>query len=85
MADGKTAIKGTPSGQARGRTIVTGGKGTATRTAGLLGAICQFAVEQGLLAENPCRRVKRFPDRRMNRFLDEGELSRLGSALVDAE
>lgn len=83
VAAGKTATD-VKTGR-RGRAIVTGGKGTATRTVGLLGGIFTFAVESDLLEANPVRGVKRYRDRRNERFLDADELARLGQALKDAE
>jgi integrase len=83
VAAGKTAVD-VKTG-ARGRAIVRGGKGTATRTVGLLGGIFSFAVESGWISENPVRGVKRFRDRRNERFLDGAELQKLGAALVAAE
>lgn len=64
---------------------VTGGKGTATRTVGLLGGIMAFAVAEGIRADNPVRGVKRFPDRKNERFLSPEELARLGETLTAAE
>jgi integrase len=69
----------------RGRAIVKGGKGAATRTLGLLGGIMQFAADRGLRADNPVRGVKRFPDRKCDRFLTGAEFSALGLALSNAE
>lgn len=83
VAAGKTAVD-VKTG-VRGRAIVRGGKGTATRTVGLLGGIFSFAVESGWISENPVRGVKRFRDRRNERFLDGAELQKLGAALVAAE
>jgi integrase len=83
VAAGKTATD-EKTGK-RGRAIVTGGKGTATRTVGLLGGIFSFAVEAAWLKENPVRGVKRYRDRRNERFLAAGELTRLGEALAAAE
>lgn len=65
--------------------LVTGGEGTATRTLGLLGAILEFAMDRGLLKENPVRRVKRFRDRKMERFLSPAEVGQLGKALEEME
>ena len=62
-----------------------GGKGTASRTVGLLGGIFTFAVNRGLSADNPVRGVKRFTDRKYERFLSDVELARLGDALATAE
>ncbi|MEH6809538.1 MAG: tyrosine-type recombinase/integrase [Hyphomonas oceanitis] len=83
VAAGKTAVD-VKTG-ARGRAIVRGGKGAATRTVGLLGGIFSFAVESGWISENPVRGVKRFRDRRNERFLGADELQKLGTALVAAE
>ena len=83
VAAGKTAAD-VKTGK-RGRAIVMGGKGTATRTVGLLGGIFSFAVEAAWLKENPVRGVKRYRDRRNERFLAAGELTRLGEALAAAE
>lgn len=83
VADGKTAAD-VKTGT-RGRAIVEGGKGTATRTVGLLGGIFSFAVDRGILTENPVRGVRRFKDRRVERFLSEDELARLGAAIAALE
>ena len=64
---------------------MTGGKGTATRTLGLLGSILAFAVDRGLRPDNPARGVKRFTDRRCERFLSPAELGRLGAVLEAME
>ncbi len=69
----------------RGRAIVKGGKGVATRTVGLLGAIFTFAVDRGLRPDNPVRGVKRFADGKCERFLSPAELARLGETLAAAE
>ena len=42
----------------RGRAIVEGGAGTASRTVGLLGGILSFAASDGIIAVNPVRGVK---------------------------
>jgi integrase len=81
IADGKT--KADIKTGKRGRAIVEGGKGTATRTIGLLGGIYSFAVDRGIVAENPVRGIKRYRDKRIERFLSELELARLGSAIAD--
>lgn len=68
-----------------GRAIVEGGKGTATRTVGLLGGIMSFAVARGLRTDNPVRGVKRYPDHKGETFLNAAQLGAIGTALVDAE
>ena len=83
VAEGKSAadVKTKPRGRAR----VRGGKGTATRTVGLLGGIFTFAVAEGLLADNPVRDVERYADRKLERYLTGNELRALGGALEVAE
>lgn len=83
VAAGKTATD--ERTKKRGRAIVEGGKGTATRTVGLLGGIMSFAVARGLRAGNPVRGVKRYPDKKGETFLSAAELARIGQALVEAE
>lgn len=65
----------------RGRAIVRGGKGAATRTVGLLGSIFSFAVARGFLSSSPVIGVKRYPDRNSQRFLSPSQLVNLGVAL----
>jgi integrase len=83
VATGKTAAD-VKTGK-RGRAIVEGGKGTATRTVGLLGGIMSFAVARRLRVDNPVRGVKRYPDRKGETFLSSAELGRIGAALANAE
>jgi integrase len=83
VAEGETAaqIKTGLHGLAR----VQGGKGTATRTVGLLGAIFAYAVRHRMRPDNPVHGVMRFADgRRERRLLDE-EYRALGEALRAAE
>lgn len=83
IAAGKT--KADIKTKKRGRAIVDGGKGTATRTLGLLGGIFTFAVTRRVRQDNPVHGVKRFADRRSERFLSIAELAKLGAALAKAE
>lgn len=82
VAAGKTAVdeKTGPQGWAH----VTGGRGTASRTVGLLGSIFTYARKRALRPDNPVHGVRRFKDRRMERFLTFDELNRLGLALKEA-
>lgn len=83
VAAGKTAMD-EKTGH-RGRSIVTGGNGTATRTVGLLGGIFTYANDAGFMVTNPVRGVKRYRDKKNQRFLSVEELMRLGQALRDGE
>ena len=83
VASGKTAVD--EKTKARGRAIVEGGKGTATRTVGLLGGIFSFAVARQLRTDNPVRGVKRYVDKKGETFLSPAELGKIGMALADAE
>ena len=83
VAAGKTAAD--VKTKARGRAIVEGGKGTATRTVGLLGGIMSFAVSRQLRSDNPVRGVKRYVDKKGETFLSAAELGKIGQALVQLE
>jgi integrase len=80
VAEGKTATR-TKTGKKRGLAIVRGGKGAATRTVGLLGAIFTYAVRRGIRNDNPVRGVERFADGQRLRRLSEGEYSAAGRAI----
>lgn len=84
IAAGKTKAD-FKTGKSRSRVIVRGGKGAATRTVGLLGGIFTFAQRQGIRADNPCRGIKRYPDKASERFLSPSEIGNLGEALWKVE
>jgi integrase len=69
----------------RGKAVVEGGPGTAARTAGLLGGILTFAVNEGVRADNPARGVRRPAGKRRQRRLLPKEWRDLGKALAAAE
>jgi integrase len=83
VASGKTAAD--EKTKKRGRAIVEGGKGTATRTVGLLGGIMSFAVMRQMRADNPVRGVKRYADKKGETFLSATELAKVGAALTTLE
>jgi hypothetical protein len=68
----------------RGRAIVKGGAGTASRTVGLLGGILSFAVSEGVIPMNPVRGVKRPADNRRETRLTAEQYRALGGALTAA-
>ena len=65
--------------------VAKGGKGTATRTAGLLGGIFEFAVKRKIRPDNPVRGLQRYRDRKMERFLSPAELTALGEAMAASD
>ena len=69
----------------RGKSIVEGGNGTATRTAGLLGGILTFAVSEGIIQTNPSIGGKRPADNHRVRRLSAEEYRQLGKTLEAAE
>ncbi|WP_051505555.1 integrase arm-type DNA-binding domain-containing protein [Mesorhizobium sp. WSM2561] len=79
VADGKTA--GIHKTKARGKAVVVGGTGTATRTTGLLSGIFTWAVEQGYRADNPVLGIKRHADGKRKVRLDADGYLRLGDEL----
>lgn len=83
VANGKTATD--VKTKLHGRAIVTGGKGTATRTVRLLGGIFSYAIRLGMRSDNPTHGVAKYADNQGARFLSIAELERLGAALREAE
>lgn len=84
VAAGKTAAT-VKTDKLRGKAIVTGGKGTARRTVGLMGGLFSFAVENGYMPQNPVRGVKRGADGKREFRLEPKEYRALGRTLSDAE
>jgi len=90
VAEGKTEGK-SKTAKKRGLANVRGGKGTASRTVGLLGGIFTYAIRRRMRQDNPVHGVMRFADgkreRRLNANEDEikDEYKMLGKALVEAE
>jgi len=68
----------------RGTSRITGGRGVATRSIGLLGGIFTHAIDQGMRAENPLRGVRRFAENKRERRLSDEEYAALGSGLRQA-
>ncbi|RWC39566.1 MAG: DUF4102 domain-containing protein [Mesorhizobium sp.] len=68
----------------RGRAIVRGGAGTASRTIGLFGGILTYAVELGIIDQNPAHGVRKPKDQVNARRLSEQEYRILGDILRKA-
>lgn len=81
---GKTKVT-RKTGKLRGKSIVRGGAGTASRTIGLLGGIMTYAVEAGIIDINPVQGIKKPKDNVRQRRLSEAEYRILGWMLADAE
>jgi integrase len=81
---GKTAVS-IKTNKLRGKAIVRGGAGTATRTVGLLGGILTYAVEAGIIAINPAHGLRKPKDNVRTRRLTEAEYRTLGEMLRTAE
>jgi len=85
VAGGKTAKDEKTKPQ--GRRIVRGGEIVANRVKALLSKMFEFAEERKMrpAGSNPCRGVKRYGEHKVERFLSNEELARLGTALVAVE
>jgi integrase len=83
VAEGETAAR--IKTKKRGLARVRGGKGTAGRTVGLLGAIFTYAVRHRMRTDNPVHGVMRFADGRRERRLGDNEYAALGEALRGAD
>src|SRR5215472_596124 len=83
VAEGKSAAR--VKTKRRGLARVRGGRGTATRAVGLLGAIFTYAMRRGLRADNPVHGVIRYADGKRSRRLGGDEYAALGEALRMAE
>lgn len=80
---GKTAVS-VKTKKLRGKAIVRGGAGTATRTVGLLGGILTYAMEAGIITANPAHGVRKPKDNVRGRRLTEAEYRILGEMLRKA-
>lgn len=80
---GKTAVV-EKSGKLRGKAVVTGGRGAAARSTGLLGGILSFAVSEGVIPGNPAVGVKRPASTARTARLSPADYRALGVALEAA-
>ncbi len=83
VTTGETAsqVKTKKHGLAR----VRGGKGTASRTVGLLGAIFSYAVNNRICHHNPVRGVRRSADGQRKRRLGDSEYVTFAAGLREGE
>jgi integrase len=81
---GKTRVS-VKTEKLRGKAIVRGGAGTATRTVGLLGGILTYAVDAGIITTNPAHGLKKPKDNVRSRRLTDDEYRILGEMLRAAE
>jgi len=79
---GKTRVS-VKTKKLRGKAIVRGGAGTATRTVGLLGGILIYAVEAGIIESNPAHGIRKPKDNVRKRRLSEAEYRIIGQMLRD--
>jgi integrase len=71
-------------GRPRAVSTVRGGRGAATRTVGLLGAIFSFAIRSGLRPDNPVAGIIRFADGRRDRRLSDTEYKQLNDGITSS-
>jgi integrase len=67
----------------RGKAVVTGGAGTATRAANFLGALLSYAVNEGIVEHNVAHGVKRQADQKRTRRLTSDEYRALGAGISE--
>jgi integrase len=83
VAEGKTA--GKTKTKRYGLANVRGGKATASRTVGLLGAIFAYAVKHRMRPDNPVHGITRYADGKRDRRLSETEYGALSQGLRKAK
>lgn len=71
--------------RARGRSIVKGGVGAARGAIMSLSTCLSWAVQEGIIAVNPCEAVKVPQSRAMQRFLTDDEAARLLQSVQSME
>lgn len=84
VAGGKTRRRSN-LGKPRALSNVRGGRGAATRTIGLLGAIFAYGMHANICAHNPVVGIIRFADGRRDRRLTDSEYTQLGTGAVKAD
>jgi integrase len=82
IKEGKTSAR--RKAKFRSRSITTGGPGVANRTVSLLSKMMGCAVDWDMRPDKPALRIKKYPERRKDRFLDIEEIRRPLAALDQA-
>jgi integrase len=72
------------TGNLRGKSIVRGGAGAASRSIGLLGGILTYAIEAGIIETNAAHGIRKPKDNVRQRRLSEDEYRILGKMLAEA-
>lgn len=83
VAAGKTARR-VKTGKRR-LSRVRGGKGAANAAVTTLCAAFNFGIRRGVRPDNPALGVRKYPEKKLERFLSPAELARLGEALAASE
>ena len=65
----------------RGVSNLRGGRGVATRSIGLLGALFAYAINNGIRTDNPAHRIRKFAENKRERRLSDAEYKALGEGL----
>ncbi len=84
VARGRTA-RVSKTGKQRGLSRVRGGKGAANAAVATLSAAINFGIRRRVRLDNPAQGVRKYPEKKLGRFLSPAELGRLGEALAAAE
>ncbi|MBV7255868.1 site-specific integrase [Pacificimonas sp. WHA3] len=69
----------------RGKSILRGGRGTASRCVGLVGSMLTYAISMGIIEQNVAHGIRKPKDRVRDRRLSSSEFKTLGEILTKAE
>ncbi|WP_299863976.1 site-specific integrase [uncultured Roseobacter sp.] len=84
IVSGKTkAVRKTAN--KRGKSILRGGRGTASRCVGLVGSMLTYAISMGIIEQNVAHGIRKPKDRLRDRRLSSSEYKKLGELLTKAE
>lgn len=69
----------------RGKSVLRGGRGTASRCVGIVGSMLTYAISMGMIENNVAHGIRKPKDRVRDRRLSEAEYRDLGKMLREAE